>query len=84
MGTLTTTAASLQEQDVTVIWAFLSRRFRLWVLFAVGIPLVRRLLGGAGDALEARKGQNALSRGMQGGSQYLTRYERKTRRRARR
>ena len=67
-----------------MIWAFLSRRFRLWVMFAVGVPLLRRLLGGAGDALEARRGESALTRGMQGGGRYLSKYERGAKRQARR
>ena len=67
-----------------MIWAFLSRRFRLWLMIAIGVPLVRRLLGGAGDALEARKGETSLTRGLRSGNQYLSRYERKSRRGRRR
>ena len=65
-----------------MIFAFLSRRLRLWLLLAVGVPLVRRLLGRAGDTLEARGGHSSVSRGLKATSQHLTRYERKARRRA--
>jgi hypothetical protein len=65
------------------MWAFFSRRFRLWLMLAVGVPLVRRLLGGAGNAIEARRGESAVSRGLKSSDRYLSRFERKSRRRAR-
>lgn len=65
-----------------MIWAFFSRRIRLWLLLAVGLPIVRRLLGSAGDTIEARRGESAVTRGLKSTSQHLTRYERKPRRRS--
>ena len=63
-----------------MIWAFFSRRFRLWALFAIGVPLVRRLLGAAGSRMEASGRETPLTRGVRSGNQYLSRYERKGRR----
>ena len=62
------------------MWAFFSRRFRLWLMVVVGLPLVRRLLGSAGTALESRRGPSPVSRGLRKTDQYLARYERKGRR----
>ena len=67
-----------------MIWAFFTRRFRLWLLFAFGVPLVRRLLGQAGETLEARNGPTALTRGLRTGHQSLERFDRRARRDARR
>lgn len=47
------------------MWAFLSRRLATWLIIAVGAPLLGWLLGRIGDAVEARRGPNALSRGLQ-------------------
>ena len=66
------------------MWAFFSRRFRLWLLLALGLPLLRRLLEAAGDAVEARRGDSAVSRGLRSGHHYLARYERKSQRKSRR
>ncbi len=65
------------------MWAFFSRRFRLWLLLAVGLPVVRRLLGGLGDRLESTRGQSALTRGLRASDQHLSRYGRRGRRRRR-
>lgn len=65
-----------------MIWAFFSKRLRLWLVFAVGVPLLRRLLGRAGETVEARSGQNRVSRGLKAGSRGLSRFERKAHRRA--
>jgi hypothetical protein len=66
------------------MWAFFSRRFRLWLLLALGLPLLRRVLGRAGDAVEARRPQSPIGRGLRSGNQYLARFERKSRRKSRR
>lgn len=66
-----------------MIWAFFTKRFRLWLLFAFGVPVLRRILAGAGDTLEARSGENTLSRGLRSGHTYLERYDRRARRQAR-
>lgn len=39
------------------MWAFFSRRLRMWVLFSVIIPLVRKLWGRAKANRMARKAQ---------------------------
>ncbi|HVL84126.1 MAG TPA: hypothetical protein VM367_07570 [Pseudonocardia sp.] len=47
------------------MWAFFSARLRTWLLLAVGVPVLGWLLGRVGDAVEARRGPNGLSRGLQ-------------------
>ena len=39
------------------MWVFLTRRLRMWVLFSVVIPLVRKLWGRAKANRVARKAQ---------------------------
>jgi hypothetical protein len=56
--------------------AFLSRRLRRWLLFAVGLPLFGGLLEAAGAALEQRSGETKLTRSMRGARRTLRRYER--------
>ncbi|KQS67628.1 hypothetical protein [Modestobacter sp. Leaf380] len=46
------------------MWALLSTRLRTWVLLTVAVPLVSRLLRGAGRQLESRRGPSNLSRGL--------------------
>ncbi|CAN5242052.1 hypothetical protein BH20ACT9_BH20ACT9_11070 [soil metagenome] len=48
------------------MWAFLSRRFRRWVLLAVAMPLLGRALERAGGAIEERRGETSVTRGMRG------------------
>lgn len=67
-----------------MIWAFFTKRFRLWLLFALGIPVLRRIIAGAGESLEARGGETSLSRGLRTGDSFLARYDRRARRQARR
>ncbi|MFI5730009.1 hypothetical protein ACIA49_07830 [Kribbella sp. NPDC051587] len=43
------------------MWAFLSRRFQLWLVLAVGAPIAAWLLGKAGDKLESRNGPTRIS-----------------------
>lgn len=43
------------------MWAFFSRRLRMWLLFAVGAPVLAWLLGRLGDAVERRRGPNGFS-----------------------
>ncbi|WP_405059578.1 hypothetical protein OG474_43565 [Kribbella sp. NBC_01505] len=43
------------------MWAFLSRRFWLWLVLAVGAPTASWLLGKAGDRLESRSGPTRIS-----------------------
>ena len=67
-----------------MIWAFFTKRFRLWVLFALGVPVLRRLMAGVGDSLEQRGGETPVTRGLRSGHQYLARFDRKARKEARR
>lgn len=67
-----------------MIWAFFTRRFRLWLLFALGVPILRRVLAGAGDSLEARTGESAATRALRTGHRQLARFDRRARREARR
>lgn len=61
------------------MWAFFSRRIRLWLLLAVGLPVVRRLLGGVGDRLEATRGESRLTRTLRASDRHLSRYDRRRR-----
>jgi hypothetical protein len=47
------------------MWAFLSARMRMWLVLAVIAPALAWLLGKLGDAVEASRGPNRLSRGLQ-------------------
>lgn len=55
------------------MWAFFSRRLRLWLLLAVGAPVLGWLLGRIGDAIEARNGPTRLSRLLQRARGWLRR-----------
>lgn len=55
------------------MWAFLSARLRTWLLLAVAAPAVGWLLGRIGDAIEARRGPNPVSRVLQKGRGWLSR-----------
>ncbi|MEV8377704.1 hypothetical protein AB0P21_33505 [Kribbella sp. NPDC056861] len=50
------------------MWAFLSRRFQLWVVLAVGAPLASWLLGRIGQQLETRNGPTRISSVLRKGS----------------
>ena len=47
------------------MWAFFSKRLRMWLILAVGVPVAAWLLSRIGDAIESRKGPNRVSRGLQ-------------------
>lgn len=55
------------------MWAFLSARLRLWLLFAIGAPVLSWLLGALGDRLEARGGPTSTSRALKKGRDWLRR-----------
>lgn len=55
------------------MWALLSRRMRLWLLLAVGAPVLGWLLGAIGDRLEARNGPTRTSRTLKKGRDWLRR-----------
>jgi hypothetical protein len=58
------------------MWAFFSRRFRMWLLLAVGVPVAAWLLGKVGDVIESRGGPNAASRALQKARAFLLRRSR--------
>ncbi len=47
------------------MWVFFSRRLRMWLILAIGVPVVAWLLGRIGDVIEARRGPNRASRSLQ-------------------
>lgn len=53
------------------MWAFFSRRLRMWLILAIGAPIVAFLLGKVGDAIESRRGPNTVSSVLKKGSGYL-------------
>lgn len=67
-----------------MIWAFFTRRFRLWLLMALGVPVLRRVLKGASETLEQRQGESAITRGLRTGHEQLARYDRRARKEAKR
>lgn len=58
------------------MWALLSRHLRMWLLLAVGAPVVAWLLGRIGELVERRRGPNALSKALQTGRRFLERRSR--------
>jgi hypothetical protein len=64
------------------MWAFFSRRARLWLITVLVAPLASLVLGRLGTAIERRKGPNTLSRGLQSGSRLLDRRRSKARAKA--
>lgn len=58
------------------MWAFLSRRFRQYVILAVGVPLAAYVLDGIGKGIEDRRGESRLTRGLRSGGDYLRRHGR--------
>lgn len=44
------------------MWLFLSRRLRTWLFLTVALPLVAKVLQGAGNAIERRRGPSTLTR----------------------
>lgn len=58
------------------MWAFLSARLRLWLLLAIGAPVLSWLLGVLGDRLEARSGPTTTSQTLKKGRDWLHRRSR--------
>jgi hypothetical protein len=58
------------------MWAFFSRRLRMWLILAVGAPVAAWLLGKVGDVIESRKGPNTASRALQKARAFLLRRSR--------
>jgi hypothetical protein len=46
------------------MWLLLRRRMVMWAVLAVGVPLTDWLLGKASDTIRARKGDSAVTRGL--------------------
>ncbi|CAN7159950.1 hypothetical protein LJR027_000118 [Terrabacter sp. LjRoot27] len=64
------------------MWAFFSRRARLWLITVLVAPVASLVLGRLGTALERRNGPNTFSRGLRAGSRLLDRGRSKARARA--
>ncbi len=58
------------------MWALLSRRLRVWLILAIGTPVLGWLMGRIGDAIEARRGPGTASRTLQRGRDFLLRRSR--------
>jgi hypothetical protein len=58
------------------MWAFLSARLRMWLILAVGAPLLGWLLGKVGDVIEKRRGPSALTKVLQKGRDWLAKRSR--------
>jgi hypothetical protein len=58
------------------VWAFFSARLRMWLILAVGAPLLGWVLGKVGDAIEKRRGPTGLTRVLQKGRDWLARRSR--------
>jgi hypothetical protein len=58
------------------MFAFLSRRFRQYMILALGVPVVAYLLDGLGKSIEERRGDSAVTRGMRSGGDFLRRHGR--------
>jgi hypothetical protein len=46
------------------MWLFLRRRLIMWVVLAIAVPLLEWLLGKVSAELKARKGENAVTKGL--------------------
>ncbi|GAA1841864.1 hypothetical protein GCM10009836_21560 [Pseudonocardia ailaonensis] len=55
------------------MWAFLSKRLRMWLVLAVAVPLGGWLMGKAADLIEQRRGPNTVSRTLHQANGWLTR-----------
>ena len=55
------------------MWAFFSRRLRMWLLLALGAPILAWLLGRVADAVERRNGPNGATRALHSARGWLGR-----------
>jgi hypothetical protein len=46
------------------MWLLLRRRLIMWVVLAIAVPLLEWLLGKVNAQLKARKGENAITKGL--------------------
>jgi len=58
------------------MWALLSRRLRMWLIFALATPALGWLLGSVGDAMETRNGPSGTTRTLKKGRDWLRRRSR--------
>jgi hypothetical protein len=58
------------------MWAFLSRRFRQWVLLVVAVPVVAWVLDRLGAASEQRGGETSTSRNLRKAGVWVSRQQR--------
>ncbi|MCF7551238.1 MULTISPECIES: hypothetical protein [Pseudonocardia] len=58
------------------MWAFFSKRLRLWLILAIGVPLGGWALGKTADLIERRRGPNQLTRSMRQARGWLQRRSR--------
>jgi hypothetical protein len=61
---------------VASMWAFFSRRLRVWLILAIGAPVLGWVMGRVGDAIESRRGPSGFSRTLQRGRDFLLRRSR--------
>lgn len=47
------------------MWLFLRRRLILWVILVIAVPLLDYLLGKVAEELRVRKGDSAVTRGLE-------------------
>lgn len=61
------------------MWAFFSRRFRRYLLFAVGAPVLAWVLGQLREGIVARRGESGLTRSLDTAGGWLSRRGRRRR-----
>jgi hypothetical protein len=49
---------------VLIMWLFLTRRFRMWVVLTVLVPLATKVLRRLGQTLERKNGPTPVSNGL--------------------
>jgi hypothetical protein len=58
------------------MWAFASRRFRTYLLLAVGAPVAAAVLDQVGKGIEQRRGPSGVTRTLRSAERQLQRFER--------
>lgn len=53
------------------MWAFFSKRLRMWLVLAVAVPVVGWVLGKVADLVESRRGPSGFTRTLRSGSGWL-------------
>lgn len=59
-----------------MLWAFVSRRFRRWALFAVGVPVAAWTLDRIGEEMEHRRGESGTTQALRSAGDWLHRHQR--------